>query len=394
VVQAASTRLAAVLAAAVLAAGCTGGGGKPGAAPSSSRSGSAVVAPLGGNRPGGATSTANPSTPLARALAAVPPSVLYASFTNLAAMRRELGFDGVDSQSPAGERFAFWEAARASGTLLTGTRLYDNVSVMADDYGWTADDVVWEIDFAGNETGCSEDMLCDPSGGSVLALRDGVTARAVIQSLAANGFELPPGGHIWSTERAGEPFSNVVYLPELNAVALGNAIGLIRVSDVAGGAPSLADQIPSLAAALGSPLSAYIDTTGCVSVGEALGPEATDGQLADYVRSNDPSRLAPAKRWAVTIDSRRTATSFLDLGADGAVEPVVPAGEQARRKAVLDGWRSIQAGVAFDDVATAAVSVDGPIERVNYDVTAMSTFAAMVLTHDAPWALCATSTPT
>ena len=54
---------------------------------------------------------------------------------------------------------------------------------MGADYGWTADDVAWEIDFSGNETGCLEDMICDPSGGSVLALRPGVSARTVIQSL-------------------------------------------------------------------------------------------------------------------------------------------------------------------------------------------------------------------
>jgi hypothetical protein len=331
---------------------------------------------------------------MARALAAVPPSVLYASFTDLAAVRSGLGYVGTDSESPAGERFAFWEAARAAGAMLTGTRLYDDVSVMGADYGWTADDVAWEIDFSGNETGCLEDMICDPSGGSVLALRPGVSARTVIQSLDRNGFTLEPGGQIWSTESGNEPFTQAVYLPELNAVALGNAIGLRRIVEVAGGAPSLADQIPTVAAELGSPLSAYIDTTGCVSLGEALGPDATDADRRAFAKANDAADLASASVWAVMIDSDDSASSLLDLGADdpdATASTVAPSVEAALRSAVLTGWASVQAGVDFGDVASGVVSLGGQLERVEYDVQAMPTFAAMVLTHDAPWALCATS---
>ena len=354
---------------------------------------------LGGNRLGASTPTATTTgpaaaTPMARALAAVPPSVLYASFTDLAAVRRDLGYARTDSESPAGERFAFWEDARAVGTMLTGTRLYDDVSLMEADYGWTADDVAWEIDFSGNETGCLEDMICDPSGGSVLALRPGVSARTVIQSLDANGFTLESGGQIWSTESADEPFAQAVYLPELNAVALGNAIGLRRIVEVASGAPSLADQIPALAAELGSPLSAYVDTTGCVSLAEALGPDATNADRRTFAKANDAADLSSASAWAVTIDSADSASSVLDLGADdpdATASTVEPSVEAALRSAVLNRWASVQTGVDFSDVASAVVSIEPQLERVEYDVQAMPTFAAMVLTHDAPWALCATS---
>jgi hypothetical protein len=280
--------------------------------------------------------------------------------------------------------------------MLTGTRLYADVSEMAADYGWTADDVAWEIDFTGSETGCTEDMLCDPSTGSVLALRPAVDGRTVVQSLAANGFALESGGQVWTTDETGEPFMRAIYLPELNAVALGNAIGLRRISEVAGGAPSLADQIPSLAAQLRSPspLSAYIDTTGCVSIGEALGPDASAADVSAFVRSNDTAALAPATAWAVTIDSAQTATSMLDLASDDGDPRVSPEEETTRRAEILEKWTSVRTGVVFDDVASAVVSVEGSIERVAYDVTAMPTFAAMVLTHDAPWALCATSVVT
>jgi hypothetical protein len=376
---------------ALLTTACTGHDDEPSASTNS---------PSGGLRIGGSQPEGDPTAapadggPLSRALAAMPPSVLYASFTDVEAVRRELGYEQTDSESPAGERFGFWEDARSSGTMLSGTRLYDDISVMAADYGWTADDVVWEIDFTGSETGCTEDMLCDPSTGSVLALRPAVDERTVVQSLAANGFTLESGGHVWATDKTNEPFVRAVYLPELNAVALGNAIGLRRISEVAGGAASLADQIPSLAAHLGSPLSAYIDTTGCVSLGEALGPDATEADIRAFAARNDADQLAPATAWAVTIDSTRAATSLLDLASDDGEMTASPAEETRRRAAILDNWTSVQAGIAFDGVAAGEVSVEGSIERVRYQVRAMPPFAAMVLAHDAPWALCATSAAT
>jgi hypothetical protein len=371
-----------------LASACTGHHDDPD--PPSSATG----VRLGGNPPESAITAPAPNSPLANALAAVPPSVLYASFTDVAAVRRDLGYADVDSQSPAGQRFAFWEDARASGTMLTGTRLYGDVSEMESDYGWTADDVAWEIDFSGDETGCLEDMICDPSGGSVIALSPDVTARTIIESLSANGFTLETGGQIWTTAKTGGPFRQAIYLANLNAVALGNEIGLRRIEDVAGGAPSLADQLPALTDALGSPVSAYVDTTGCVSLGEALGPDATDDDRAAFAKRTDASGLATASAWAVGIESGRQATSLLDLTPDDAAVdppvPVTPEQDAIGRADVLDHWKSVQAGVDFGDVARAVVGVPGPLERVSYEVDSMPTFAAMVLTHDAPWALCPT----
>jgi hypothetical protein len=338
---------------------------------------------LGGHQPTG--SGRADDTALGRALAAVPASVLYASFTDLDAVRERLGYADVDSSSPAGERFAFWEAARAAGTMLTGTRLYDDISVMDDDYGWTADDVAWEVDFSGNETGCTEDMMCDPSGGAVLALRPDLDTRVVIGSLVDNGFGFDAAGQVWTTQKPDQPFNRAVYLPHLNALALGNAIGLVRIVAVDSGAPSLADQLPTLATALES---AYVDTTGCVSLGEALGPDASDEEMAGYLNANTPSGLVDADAWAVAIETKATATSYLAVAADG---PTPQADEAQRRSEVIADWQSVQSGVAFDEVASAEVAVDGAIERASFDVADMQTFAAMVLTHDAPWALCPTS---
>jgi hypothetical protein len=364
-----------------LAAGCTSSADKPDALDDTAGAGLR----LGGDQP--SASEAARDTALGRALAAVPASVLYASFTDLDAVRARLGYADVDSSSPAGERFAFWEAARAEGTMLTGARLYDDIAVMADDYGWTADDVAWEVDFSGNETGCTEDMICDPSGGAVLALRPDLDSRLVVGSLVDNGFDFHSADQLWTARTPGEPFDRAVYLPRLNALALGNAIGLIRVVDVAGGAPSLADEIPTLASTLadGSPESAYVDTTGCVSLGEALGPDASEQDLAGYLTPKSQQGLAAADSWAVAIDSDVAATSYLSVEVDGSTQGADAARSRA---AVIAAWHSLQSGLAFDDVASAQVAVDGPIERASFDVADMPAFAAMVLDHDAPWALC------
>ena len=132
-----------------------------------------------------------------------------------------------------------------------------------------------------------------------------------------------------------------------------------------------------------------------MSLGEALGPDATDADRRAFAKANDAADLASASVWAVTIDSADSASSVLDLGADdpdATASTVAPSVEAALRSAVLTGWASVQAGVDFGDVASGSrESSDGQLERVEYDVQAMPTFAAMVLTHDAPWALCATS---
>jgi hypothetical protein len=390
VVQAAVFRAAAAaatLGAIALAAACTSDS-HPSRTLADTHVDHADEARLGGRQPG--SSTPVDETALGLALAAVPPSVLYASFTDLTAVKERLRYADVDSSSPAGERFAFWEAARADGTLLTGMRLLEDTSLMADDYGWTGDDVAWEIDFSGNETGCTEDMICDPSGGSVLGLRPDLDTRVVVGSLADNGFEFDAATQFWTTDKPGQPFNRAVYLPHLKALALGNAIGLVRILAVAGGAPSLADQLPSLASALrsSSPESAYIATTGCVSLGEAFGPDASEQDLARYIKASDPSGLADADAWAVAIDSGDVATSYLAFAADG---PPPTADEAQLRSAVIDTWHSVQADVAFEEVASAEVIVGGPIETTRFDVIDMPAFAAMVLTHDAPWALCPTS---
>jgi hypothetical protein len=322
------------------------------------------------------------------ALLTVPAASDVVSFTDLTKVKQRLGYPTLTSDSPTRERFDFWKRARADGAMLTATRLYDASSVMSLDYGWTAEDVDWEIDYTGTEHGCVRSMICDPGHGFVLALRKDLDWRMVEESLADNGFTpVHSTFNLWSTDRSGQPFDQVLLIPELQAIASGNEIGLGRIADVVAGAPSLGAEVADEVSVLGPVESAYLDQTGCVTLGEALGPDATDDEVIDYFKANDPSGLATAEGYVVGISGVRTATAVVSL------EDLAPADEASTRHAIVANWPGLQVGMPFAEIADARVRVDGSREVVSFAVHAMPTFVAMVLTHDAPWALCPSSPP-
>lgn len=334
-------------------------------------------------------------TALELALLAVPARAEYVSFTDVAAVRERLGYADLTGQSPTRDRFDFWERARADGAMLTGTRLYDASSVMAIDYGWTAEDVDWEVDFSSAETGCAQAMLCGRASGYVLALRRSLEWRDVLESLDRNGFA-PVDGEpgVWSGGGDDAPFDDVLLVPDLHLVAGGNDEGLRRLAEVAfGGADSVADRAAPLVADAAEPESAYLDLTGCVTLAEALGPDATDDDTEAFFRGGDAADLADATAYAVLLAGRSSAEVVTTT--DAAVTDV----QLAARQDLLDRWQSVQAAVPFSDIATATVDRRGAGEgeregeRVSVDVRSAAGFIAMVVTHDAPWALCSSSPP-
>lgn len=346
--------------------------------------------------------TPTPSTPrvepapvadsaLDLALLTVPARAEYVSFTDVGAVKERLGYADLTGQSSTRDRFDFWERARADGSMLTGTRLYDESSRMSLDYGWTAEDVEWEVDFSSAETGCLQSMICDRASGYVLALRRDLDFRVVLQSLTDNGFEPLEGmPAVWVTDDDRQPFERLLVIPSLNAVAGGNEDGVLRLNEVvSAGAESAFPQAAALTAAMASTESAYLDLTGCVTLGEALGPDASDDDVADFFKKNDASNLADPLSYGVSIDADGV-TSVVTTTA----ESVQPEQLQARR-AVVDGWQSVQAGLPFADVAAATISESpsGNGELGAYDLSSPEAFVSMVLTHDAPWALCATQPP-
>jgi hypothetical protein len=211
--------------------------------------------------------------------------------------------------------------------------------------------------------------------------------RTIVESFADNGYrqELAAPG-VLSTDRPGQPFTDVLLIPELHAIASGNELGLGRIADVVTGAPSIAPDVTELVDALGQVESAYVDPSGCVSLGEAFGPDATDDDVTAYFKNNDPSGLAEPDGWAVGITNGHHAAAVVAVPAE-AVEEDAPL-----RAGVVAEWPSLQSGEALSDVATAEMAATDP-ERFDFDVAQMPAFVSMLLSHDAPWALCPARPP-
>ncbi len=300
----------------------------------------------------------------------------------MSAIKTRLGYDGLSSKSSPRERSQFWADARADGSLLTGTRLYGDASMMADDYGWTADDIDWEIDFVSTEDGCFRSMLCDPARGSIFAVRKNLDLIVVISSLIDNGFRQDQSDpSVWTTSDDRAPFRTVRMLPELHAVAAGNLIGITRISHVVAGAPSLAYHAEPLVEGLNNAESlAY--STGCVSLERAMGPGVKAGDLTAYFNRHDPSRLLTTLRTVVGIDGPGSARIALELASDATSEDL------SLRTDLVHSWSSLRQGLPFSDVATASTTGSGNVESLDVDVRRMDVFKAMVLTYDTPWALC------
>lgn len=328
---------------------------------------------------------------LAAALTVVPAAAETITFTDLTAVKGRLGYADVTSDSPTSQRFEFWEEVRSDGSVFSGTRLYDASSELSLDYGWTGEDVVWEVGFSAPETGCLESMICDRANGYAVAFRDDLSMRTVLQSLQDNGFRPSETAHVWlAPDDEKAPFGDLVVVPELNALAGGSPIGVTRISDVTEGAPSALGELAAMVSALGSVESAYLDTTGCVTLDEALGPDVTEDDVAAYLKKNDLSRLAEVASYGVGTDGRGGAVTVAEVRGGPTKEAV-----QART-AVLEQWPSLQAGVDFSDVAAVeveAVTEPVPGERTRLDLSDPPTFRSMVLTDDAPWAVCPTQPP-
>jgi len=326
---------------------------------------------------------------LAVALTAVPAAAEVVAFTDLEAAKKRLGYAELTSEALPSRRLEFWEAARVEGSLFTGQRLYDYSSKLALDYGWTAEDVAWEIDFSGSEHACLEDMICDRATGYVVALRRDLDWRSILRSLQDNGFVPGQDDTVWEAPTEGrEPFDDLIPIPELNALASGNPIGIERMSDVLDGAPNALDRLAPTVAGLGVVESAYLERTGCVTLERAFGPDATQDDVTAYFKTSDPSELASAEAFGVGIVDDTHARAVLDLGEQG-----VGPDEIERRSDVIAGWPGIQVDKPFADVASAVVSLEAGFERIELDVFDMATLRAMVFHGDAPWALCPTQAP-
>jgi hypothetical protein len=316
------------------------------------------------------------------AMAVIPQKAAVVTFTDVDLVKKRLGYAGVTSESPTSERFDFWERARADGVMFTGTRLYDDSSVMSLDYSWTGEDVAWEVDFVLTEDGCHRSMLCDTSHGFVLGLRRDLDWSVVTKSLQDNGFAADPTNvETFRTDDPNAPFELVHLIPELHAIAGGNELGLQRISDVVDGAPPYAPLLGPIYDRLDTVESMHA-ATGCVDLPTALGPDATTDDVTAFLKKNPIDDLAAPVSTTVVVSDRRAADIEVEVGAEA------PADDLAMRQTAIESWPGLQTGIPFAEVAAVRGERADAYEFFDVEVADPPTFRAMVLTDDAPWALC------
>ena len=278
-------------------------------------------------------------------MAVIPQKAAVVTFTDVELVKKRLGYAGVTSESPTSERFDFWERARADGVMFTGTRLYDDSSVMSLDYSWTGEDVAWEVDFVLTEDGCHRSMLCDTSHGFVLGLRRDLDWSVVTKSLQDNGFAADPTNvETFRTDDPKAPFELVHLIPELHAIAGGNELGLQRISDVVDGAPPYAPLLGPIYDRLDTVESMHA-ATGCVDLPTALGPDATTDDIAAFLKKNPIDDLTSPVSTTVVVSDRRAADIEVEVGAQA------PADDLAVRQTAIESWPGLQTGIPFAEVA-------------------------------------------
>jgi hypothetical protein len=321
---------------------------------------------------------------LSLALTLVPADAKEVVFTDVAAVKKRLGYADLTSQAPTFERFQFWEQARVDGSMLTGTRLYDYSSVMALDFGWTAEDVDWEVAWATDPEACPDPETC-ADGGYVLGLRRDLDWNVVLNSLADNGYvESSETPGIFATENAAVPFDQVRLLPDIHGLAVGDvALPGDGTDDVP---HPIADAFGPLTKRLDVLESVYL-RPGCVPLETALGPDANPDDVDAYFKQNDPETLVAPLRWAVGTQGAKATVVLRYETAEAAAADAHP------RETIINDWSSLQAGKPFSSVGRAQVRAEGDFAVVDVDVIDPPAFAQMVLTDDAPWALCPATPP-
>jgi hypothetical protein len=82
------------------------------------------------------------------------------------------------------------------------------------------------------------------------------------------------------------------------------------------------------------------------------------------------------------VSDRRAANIEVEVGAQA------PADDLAVRQTAIESWPGLQTGIPFAEVAAVRGERADAYESFDVEVADPPTFRAMVLTDDAPWALC------
>ncbi len=260
-------------------------------------------------------------TTLDGALVHVPRSAEVVTITDWEAIRERLGFADLDGQSPMTDRFAFLERAGKEAVPLTDGALREDNSTYELDYGFTADDVEWEVHWVdeGGTGGGPGDDGGEGVSGFALKLRDGVEVDGVRRAI---------------DDQVGV----------LDGAQLDRAAELVTKGQVAVSGEAWATE-PAVAELIAEDVeSAYLHA-GCIPFDEALGPDATVEDQAAVLAKHDIAALD---------DVDLVAISYVGDEATGWLP--TPRDDLAERAALLQDW-SITGGPIKGGSSAGVLSV-------------------------------------
>jgi len=279
---------------------------------------------------------AMPTTGPLSALDLIPESATVATLTDFDQIRIRFGVPEMTSADPRTDRWTFWEQADQGAVMLTDGLFRADNSLWELDYGFTQDDVDWEVHFTGPE-----------GSGYAVGFRPDLDLDGVRRALDTTQLEgALLDGHV---------------------LEKGTAYAANWAEDPAWG------HLVTFGAE-----SAYL-RKGCVPVADALGDAAVDDSAYLHVLETAPDFEA-LDAWSVSFGDG-IVTALVGLGRDDVI---------ARTDLGRD-WPAT-GPVLFCDGFTQPL--DDPTHgRIGYRVVDAQAAAELTLGEELPFAICNMSIP-
>ncbi|WP_325128740.1 hypothetical protein [Nocardioides sp.] len=312
----------------------------------------AAGSPTGAASSDSATADAEPDGALGQVLRFVPDGAEVATVTDFDRFRARLGVPGMTSDDPMTDRFRFWERAPAAGVMLQEGRLREENSTFELDFGFTQDDVDWEMAFTG-----------DTGSGFALGFRPDLDMDRVQGAIGAGI----------------EPLTEATVLADDHVVVSGDI--------AASAAESWADE-PWAAAVAAQPADSYYLRGGddaCIPLEETLGVDATVEDQQAVLDQAEVRGLADFDAFAMAFTSGSTAFALL------AYATVPEQDEVDLRSELDDAWpRTSASSVVWADAfeSNDPLPVDEERAVVPLTVTNPRAASAVVLGDALPLAVC------
>ena len=281
---------------------------------------------------------------LVTALDQVPADAEYLTLTDLDEIRARLGVPGLTSEDTMTDRQAFWDRAEDDAVLLTDGLLRADNSELSLDYGFTEDDVSWELRFAGPD-----------GGGYVLQFRDDQDMSVVRAAVDAG---------------VG-PLRGADVVPQAKQVTLGVAEP---------GEPAWRDD-PDLVGLVGEPAESTYVRRGCIPFADALGTDVTVEDQDVVLADHDIAGLDDLPAVAVSFGDD-VATAWFTPGRSDLFD----------RADLVDDWPTT-GSIGFGDGFSDDAAVDPSTGRIGLHVTNPVAAAHLTLTEILPFGVCNDATP-